>query len=298
MTIQICSRCKVKREVNLTDTDEIDLINFKTCLLCRNKLKQYRKNFIKRQKNLKIDKDNKSDDKINVIIIPQNINKYIKNGKILKKYSNLIKLFEKFYKFSKLNDIEIDEIIQIDKFTIPHNLIGQLNENINIYDSNEKINLNEENYHNDIEKDIIENIVEDEKEEEDDDDDDDDDDDEETFKNINKSSKYLLSNQTEKDEKLKNDLIESFEIHYINRIKHILKLCELDFKFYVSSWKNGKYYTSFRCIEDKNSLKRFGIDVNKINFNKSEIKENYDNNENKNQFEIKNSISSQTTLLK
>lgn len=71
----------------------------------------------------------------------------------------------------------------------------------------------------------------------------------------------LLMKQTERDEKLKSELARCLEVHYISRIQHVLYCSNVEFRFYSSSWKSGKYYAQYRCIDDKAALKRFGIDL-------------------------------------
>lgn len=234
-----CSRCKVKRKVGVTDPLISDLSNYKTCLSCRNKLKEYRRVHVKKKKKNERDKKNSSDDQVAVAIFPREITS--KQLKMKKKYVEMTRLLDKVYSDAKTQDLAIDEIVRIEPFTLPKVLAGSTLASRNIEESKTDIISVLEGEATNI-SDDDELIAR-----------------EETEDDIpDSSTTYLLSKQINKDETLKASLIESFEIHYADRLRHVLRLCEYDFKFYVSSWKNGKYYVSFRCSEDKSALKRFG----------------------------------------
>lgn len=245
-----CSRCKVKRVVGISDPITADLSNYKTCVSCRNKLKEYRRVHVKKKKRVEKDKKNSSDDRVNVSIIPNAAG--AKRSQVKRKTIEFRKLLETICNDVKSQDLMINETVLIDNFTLPK-IIAGITENgvkskkdadADISDLGEEadgINVDEELFAH-----------------------------EEATENLADGSTYLLSMQINKDEMLKNSLIESFEVHYIDRIRHVLRLCECDFKFYVSSWKNGKYYVSFRCSEDKSAFKRFGLDIDQINLSHKE----------------------------
>lgn len=239
-----CSRCKVIRKAGVTDRLLTDLENFKTCESCRDKLKHYRRKHVDKRRKIATDKKNTTDDQVNVNVALKRRNK--KKNISKSKYVIFGLLLEKIYNDAKIEDINIDETVQIDEFTLPK-IFSSTNkhENLGAEDDNEFYEINPDNV--DTDEDDDSKLISDKVE---------------NMQSL--KSTYLLSLQTEKDEHLKNELIESFEVHYINRIRHILKLCDLEFKFYVSSWKNGKYYTTFKCSQDKLALKRFGIDVNQV----------------------------------
>ncbi|ODQ46775.1 hypothetical protein PICMEDRAFT_136342 [Pichia membranifaciens NRRL Y-2026] len=243
MTIS-CSRCKVKRVVGKTDFTIADLSNYKTCISCRNKLKEYRRVHVKKRRRVENEKKNSSDDRIDVSIVPSAVETKKAQGK--KKAIEFKEFLEIIYNDVKRQDLVINETVLVDNFTLPRNMTG-LTGNVFVKKkeaSADISDLSEEG--DDINVDNELNAHE------------------ETVNSLTDGSTYLLSVQINKDEMLKNSLTESFEVHYIDRIRHVLRLCECDFKFYVSSWKNGKYYASFRCSEDKSAFKRFGVDTDQI----------------------------------
>ena len=237
--------------IGISDPIIADLSNYKTCLSCRNKLKEYRRVHVKKKKRVEKDKKNSSDDRVDVSIISNAAE--AKRSEVKKKTIDFRKLLEIICNDVKSQDLMINETILIDNFTLPKIIAGitgnvksKKGANADIPDLGEEaddINVDEEIFAH-----------------------------EETAENLAEGSTYLLSMQINKDEMLKNSLIESFEVHYIDRIRHVLRLCECDFKFYVSSWKNGKYYASFRCSEDKSAFKRFGLDIDQINLSHEESK--------------------------
>jgi beta-galactosidase beta subunit len=233
-----CSRCKVKRELGVTDGLKTDLEEFRTCQTCRNKLKEYRKSHVSKKRKCKEDEKFIKDDQINVAIM-STIDKNLKKKlHIHKKYADFQHILKIIYENSMIKDLEIDEICKIDEFALPHFLVN----------SNKSINKNNKTNDGDGDGDG-----------DDDDNDNDADNDNDINSDIDSGFTNLLVKQTEKDEHFKIDLMNSLDVHYTSRIKKVLQTCGFDFRFYVSSWKNGKYYTSFRCFDDKCAMKRFGI---------------------------------------
>lgn len=229
----------MKREVGVTDELLSELEEFRTCTTCRNKLKQYRKKHVLKKRKNTDEEQYKEDDEEKVLVIT-NADKKIKSSHpyLLRKQVEFDLILKKIHDMAENEDVNVDETCKIDEFTIPQpsikksiSAIPGLEENIFSDDGDRYIGQAN------IERDP------------------------------NHSSSGVSSNlvckQTEKDESFKSELIKSLEIHYINRIKHVLEICGYDFRFYVSSWKNGKYYVSFRCFDDKEAMKRFGIDDEK-----------------------------------
>lgn len=305
-----CSRCKIKRTVGVTDSTALEITNFRTCSSCRNKLKEYRKTHLYKLNNKLSKKIHKKDDQSKVIMIPSNIEKYIKKGKTMKKYIDFNTILGNIYDNVKIKNLDIDEIVQIENFTVPKVLLGSTSLN---FQNNKILNLEDkirdENGKFEVDKDGKLFLAQDQVDNDDDGFDNgenvgkEDENENEILKSISDNSRYSVSTQAEQEERIKNELIESFEIHYISRIKHILSLSDLEFKFYVSSWKNGKYYVSFKCTEDKKSFKRFGIDAEKIdligeNNNKNENNDKSGNNDNTDKTKNENNNENNPSVLK
>lgn len=121
MTIS-CSRCKVKRVVGKTDFTIADLSNYKTCISCRNKLKEYRRVHVKKRRRVENEKKNSSDDRIDVSIVPSAVETKKAQGK--KKAIEFKEFLEIIYNDVKRQDLVINETVLVDNFTLPRNMTG------------------------------------------------------------------------------------------------------------------------------------------------------------------------------
>lgn len=235
----ICSRCKTPRILGVTDGIETEFEQFKTCMKCREKLKEYRRNHVDKRKSYKNNEKFRNDDRVNVIIMSHFDENLKTKLHTHKKYADFNLILKNMYLNSNNKDLKIDEVFKIPEFTLPH------------FFNDENLEISKVNGNSDI-IDTGEYSI---------------------FTN-------LLLKQTEKDEKFKSNLINSLNLHFINRIKHILTLCNYEFKFYSSSWKNGKYYINLKCYDDKNAMKRFGIDIDNL------VKTNEEGNQDSNSNEV------------
>lgn len=195
----ICSRCKRKRFLGITDKNDDDLSTYQTCQPCRDKLKEYRRTYTNRKRQKLENLRNQHDDRSKVLLRSTHEHK----RKVNKLYTDFEAVLNKVYNHVKINDLDMNFTLRIPEFCIPK--------------PNKQIECGYEEQSN------------------------------------------LLEQQVELDENFKSELTKSLETHYVDRIIHVLGICGYNFKFYVSSWKNGKYYATYKCIADKLAMKRFGV---------------------------------------
>lgn len=131
-----CSRCRIIREVGVTDNKESDLNLYKTCRSCREKLKEYRR--VHQHKLRRINEDRKfiNDDNNEVDIAA----KQVKRSNNITTRKNIVfsNILSKIYQLAHKDDIFIDEICKIDDFTLPRITIT---ENCSLNEEGVPVNL-------------------------------------------------------------------------------------------------------------------------------------------------------------
>ena len=231
----ICSRCGVVRSVPTTDSNPEDISLFKTCTSCRNKLKAYRKTHVNCKKEIQRDTLHKSDDTTpaEVPFSPD-----VKKRRKFTKPLPFDSLLRKIYTSCKTTDLHIDDVYALEQWTLPHLSMSELDPLLasDEEDATSAVTVNVSAAVGAGPGERASDAAE-------------------------LESSGLLAAQAVKDVRFKSALIEALDVHYLSRVRHVLKCFGIEFRFYVSSWKNGRYYTTFKCVDDRTALKRFGIEI-------------------------------------